>query len=94
LARRKKRKAGRARCIRSYTRIANQHHGMCPFCHDDIEAGDEYEGNVYVNGAELWVVKQHMFCEPWDGFEEPEEEYWSLDEEVPEEEEQELAMAA
>jgi hypothetical protein len=66
LTQRKKRKPVRARCIRSYERIAQQSHGVCPFCHSLIEAGDEYEGSVWVNGAELWVVKQHLFCELWD----------------------------
>ena len=88
MALRKKRKAGRARCIRSYVRIARENHGVCPFCHEPIEPGEEYEGSVWVNGAELWVNKEHMFCEPWDdgwlkeedieskiGFEEEFEEY-------------------
>lgn len=66
MPRKKRRKTSNARCIRTYQRIANQNHGECPFCRHDIEAGDEYEGSVYVNGARLWVVKEHTYCLPWD----------------------------
>ena len=64
MARRKKRH--KARCIREYRRIAQQNHGWCRMCHGEIEAGDEYVGFVYVNGRELWVSKEHMYCLPWD----------------------------
>ena len=66
MARKKKRKPGRARCIRSYVRIAHQGHGECSFCLDEIEPGQDYEGTVWVNGVDFWVKKVHLFCEPWD----------------------------
>lgn len=85
----RQRKAQRARCIRSYRRIACQNHGECPFCREQINAGDEYEGSVYINGIKLWVVKEHSFCLPWD-----EDEIRKLDEELSESESEDLAEAA
>ena len=62
----KRRKLQRARCIRSYRRIAYIHHGVCEVCQQHIHPGEEYEGSVWVNGARLWVKKEHAFCVPWD----------------------------
>ena len=70
VAKRKRRKLHRSRCIRSYRRLANQNHGLCDFCRDEIYPGEEYEGLVYVNGQRLCVVKQHTDCLPWDWDEE------------------------
>ena len=59
----------KTRLLRHYVRIANQNHGPCSTCHRDIEAGDEYEGDVCVRGNSLWVSKVHRYC-PDDFYEE------------------------
>ncbi|MEK9158260.1 MAG: hypothetical protein AAB638_03735 [Patescibacteria group bacterium] len=66
MSRKKRQKRHRARCLRTYRRVAHQSHGTCEFCREEINAGDEYEGAVYTNGREFWVKKEHIYCLPWD----------------------------
>ncbi len=58
----------KARCLRTFVRVARCDHGICQQCQKPIHAGEEYEGWVMVYDRRLWVTKIHRVCE----FDDPE----------------------
>lgn len=61
------------RLLREYRRVAHIDHGPCPMCNRHIQAGEEYDGYVYLTEAGIKVSKWHTFC-PDDFWREMEEE--------------------